>query len=169
MVASIVSKKNDAPCDPYPRSIMDWTGGLYASIFDRMGEPNVRLRENDYVIEDKKIGGNAQSIALDTWIHHTSFLWDFDDKDMRYLAMPEKKPDYRGDRPHSSFITRLGPKLGAGLGDARRDAAERLAAELATELGEFYNVQDRLSSQDAEAVVSPDWQGRTKILDPATL
>lgn len=71
-----------------------------------------KLREHDYVFGDKKVqqsrrnnttyytlltrvisprltqfGGNAQSITKDRWVHHTSFLWDFDPANMDYLTV----------------------------------------------------------------------------------
>ena len=45
------------------------------------------LRENDYVLDARKIGGNAQSIIRDRWVHHTSFLWDFNVMRMQYLQV----------------------------------------------------------------------------------
>ena len=49
--------------------------------------PQFSLRENDYVLGAHKIGGNAQSIVKGRWVHHTSFLWDFDPAKMRYLQV----------------------------------------------------------------------------------
>jgi lipoate-protein ligase A len=69
--------------------------------------PVFELRENDYVLGDRKIGGNAQSITNKGWLHHTSFLWDFDAEHMEYLTLPDKRPDYRGDRMHDDFLVRL--------------------------------------------------------------
>ena len=66
-----------------------------------------QLRENDYVIGERKIGGNAQAIVKDGWIHHTSFLYDFDDTNMEYLTLPDKRPDYRGNRSHNDFLVRM--------------------------------------------------------------
>lgn len=110
------------------------------------GEPLLTLRENDYVIDDSmKVGGNAQCIVRDRWLHHTSFLWDFDDDDMRYLALPQKRPTYRGDRTHSSFITRLAPRLPLSLrGDENSFAApcSAFADELETELTRWFQVQE---------------------------
>lgn len=78
-----------------------------------------------------QFGGNAQSITRDRWVHHTSFLWDYDPSNMDYLTVsvgmtvmlpsfapyrpwlwfasqiPKKRPEYRGDRSHNDFITRL--------------------------------------------------------------
>lgn len=67
-----------------------------------------RLYQNDYVLGDRKIGGNAQAIVKAGWIHHTSFLWDYDKENMAYLQLPRKRPDYRGDRGHDDFLMRIG-------------------------------------------------------------
>lgn len=50
---------------------------------------------SDYVFGDRKFGGNAQSIIRNRWIHHTSFLWDYNVRNMAYLKLPSKVPQYR--------------------------------------------------------------------------
>ena len=65
------------------------------------------LRENDYLLGDLKIGGNAQTITKQRWVHHTSFLWDYCENNMQYLLMPKKRPDYRKDRSHGQFLDKL--------------------------------------------------------------
>lgn len=93
----------------FPRQIMDWTGSLYGGrphgVFADM--PGWQLRENDYVIGERKVGGNAQSISKDRWLHHTSFLWDFREETMKYLTNPAKQPRYRANRSHSDFLAPL--------------------------------------------------------------
>ena len=69
--------------------------------------PDFALRENDYILGERKMGGNAQSIVKDSWLHHTSFLWDYHPDNMEYLTLPSKRPNYRGDRPHAEFLTKL--------------------------------------------------------------
>ena len=69
--------------------------------------PLFRLREHDYVLGERKIGGNAQSIGKMGFLHHTSFLWDFQEENMEYLCMPTKRPEYRGDRSHRDFLVKL--------------------------------------------------------------
>ena len=49
----------------------------------------------DYVFGDRKFGGNAQSITKNRWIHHTSFLWDYEVSNMAYLKHPARAPEYR--------------------------------------------------------------------------
>ncbi len=88
-----------------PKEIMEWSSMVYEPLF-----PNhFQLRENDYVLEEKKIGGNAQYIQKDRWLHHTSFLWDFDAEKMKYLLFPEKRPLYRGQRDHADFLGKISP------------------------------------------------------------
>ena len=70
--------------------------------------PVFELKENDYVLGGNlKMGGNAQSIVKDGFLHHTSFLWDFEEDNMNYLQMPRKRPEYRQDRSHSDFLVKL--------------------------------------------------------------
>ena len=109
-----------------PRPIMKWTGDLYKGAFDKIfkaygksqiqdnGEEMQRnrnlfdLRENDYIFDKRKFGGNAQSISKNRWVHHTSFLYDFDVSLMsKYLFLPEKQPEYRDHRDHDSFLCKM--------------------------------------------------------------
>uniref|UniRef100_A0A7S3PZ84 BPL/LPL catalytic domain-containing protein n=1 Tax=Chaetoceros debilis TaxID=122233 RepID=A0A7S3PZ84_9STRA len=120
--------------DPFPRNIMKWSAeDVFHDVFDRMridalhherrdqdaddntelgGSeinifPEFSLRENDYVLGAQKMGGNAQTITGQGWLHHTSFLWDYNAENMGYLSLPEKRPDYRGDRDHGDFLVKL--------------------------------------------------------------
>lgn len=49
----------------------------------------------DYCFGERKFGGNAQAITRGRWLHHTTFLWDFDDCNMGLLKHPERAPAYR--------------------------------------------------------------------------
>eukprot|EP01036_Dinobryon_divergens_P024353 gene24350-32795_t len=120
-VSFIMNNKHVAS-QPYPRELMSWTENIYNPVFERLlstkehdptGSPKHKfsLREHDYVVNDRKIGGNAQSIIKDRFVHHTSFLWNFDAKKMGYLKIPKKRPAYRGDRNHGDFITSLSDKI----------------------------------------------------------
>ncbi|KAJ0988544.1 hypothetical protein J5N97_006900 [Dioscorea zingiberensis] len=103
---SLICNKGAVPgLQPYPRSIMDWTGELYGRVFGGFGD--FHLRENDYAFGSRKFGGNAQSITKDRWIHHTSFLWDYDVKNMGYLKQPTRAPKYRLERHHMEFLCRM--------------------------------------------------------------
>ena len=170
VVASLVVRKEDAPCEPFPREIMAWTEGIYATAFASIlgGGAALSLRDHDYVVGgDRKVGGNAQSISKDTWIHHTSFLWDYDARHMAYLTLPQKRPEYRADRDHTSFLARIADEV---ADDADRDAAHgaaTLAGALGAALAPHFDVapaplDDLLA---AEARRGPDFRGGFKPLD----
>ncbi|EYU35723.1 hypothetical protein ABFS82_12G041000 [Erythranthe guttata] len=89
----------------YPQPIMSWSSLLYEKVFQGIGD--FRLRENDYVLGNRKFGGNAQSITKNRWVHHTSFLWDYQITNMGYLKHPKRAPDYRQARDHLEFICRM--------------------------------------------------------------
>jgi lipoate-protein ligase A len=88
----------------YPEPIMRWTASIYQDVFNH---PDFSLRENDYVLADKKCGGNAQYIKKHRWLHHTSFLWNFTKERMDYLLHPKKTPNYREGRTHHDFLCTL--------------------------------------------------------------
>lgn len=69
------------------------------------------LIESDYVLNNKKFGGNAQYIQKNRWLHHTSLLWRFDFQKMEYLKHPKKTPKYREQRPHNEFLCSLSDHL----------------------------------------------------------
>ncbi|KAH6801518.1 Biotin/lipoate A/B protein ligase family [Perilla frutescens var. hirtella] len=89
----------------YPQPIMSWSSLIYKNIFQGIGD--FSLRENDYVLGNRKFGGNAQSITKTRWVHHTSFLWDYEVSNMGYLKMPDRAPEYRQARSHLEFICRM--------------------------------------------------------------
>lgn len=87
-----------------PAKILAWTEEFYRPIFNHA---HFKARENDYVFAEKKIGGNAQYLCRDRWLHHTSFLWSYDPQAMRMLALPPKQPTYRQNRSHDDFLAPL--------------------------------------------------------------
>jgi lipoate-protein ligase A len=86
-----------------PKEIMKWIEEKIKPAFP----PTFALTENDFTLDDKKIGGNAQYLQKDRWLHHTTFLWDYHPQRMATLKLPSKKPIYRGDRLHNDFVTTL--------------------------------------------------------------
>ncbi|CAO2831546.1 unnamed protein product [Amaranthus hypochondriacus] len=103
---SFICNKDAVPnLQPYPHPIMAWSSLLYNKVFCEAGD--FKLRENDYVFGSHKFGGNAQSITKNRWIHHTSFLWDYEEANMAYLKIPQRAPKYRQARDHSEFICRM--------------------------------------------------------------
>jgi len=89
---------------PYPEPIMAWTEEIYKEVFNLS---DFRLRENDYVIGEKKCGGNAQYLRKSRWLHHSTFLWTYKKTYMDLLLHPKKTPTYRNKRSHEEFLTCL--------------------------------------------------------------
>lgn len=87
------------PC--CPTKIFHWSEEIWKPVFK---DVDFRLRENDYVIGDKKFGGNAQYMKKNRWLHHSSFLWDYHVESMKALLMPSKTPNYRAKRDHIEFL-----------------------------------------------------------------
>jgi lipoate-protein ligase A len=74
---------------------------IYSHVFHDL---DFKLCENDYVIGERKFGGNAQYLRKGRWLHHTSFLWDYSPERMKALKMPKKIPNYRQGRSHPEFL-----------------------------------------------------------------
>jgi len=99
--------------------------------------PIFQLRENDYVLGERKIGGNAQSIVSGGFLHHTSFLWDWDVSNMEYLTLPEKRPEYRGDRSHNEFLVKLKDHYG------KHSAKSSLFGHVKKATGEWFELEEK--------------------------
>lgn len=87
-----------------PDRIFEWSDSFYKNVFH---DCPFRLRERDYVFEDRKFGGNAQYLAKNRWVHHSTLLWDYDESLMQLLLLPQKRPQYRRERSHSDFLCKL--------------------------------------------------------------
>lgn len=101
---TLILNHADLPCAPTPADVMSWTGRLLAPAFAPYA---LEIEEQDYVIEGKKIGGNAQSFSSRRVVHHTSLLWTWQQERMALLKMPRHRPAYRGDRSHQEFCNSL--------------------------------------------------------------
>jgi len=167
----IMNAKDVQNVSPYPREIMTWSERVYKPVFDQLAQPtganNFSLRENDYVLGDKKIGGNAQTITKDRWVHHTSFLWNFDPEMMKYLQLPKKMPEYRDKRDHGAFLTTLKQHL---------PSVEAFETALCSQLASpsFLYKVDVVGHADINREVKDlldgaaiDTVARTKLLEPA--
>ena len=136
---TFIMAKKDLDLTPFPEPILRWSAELYQAAWKI---PGFQLKENDYTIGDRKCGGNAQYLKKDRWIHHTSFLWDFNSEKMGHLLMPQKRPSYRENRAHTDFLCKLknySPNL------------DTLISYLKTELVKrFYMTNFDLSSWEAK-------------------
>lgn len=117
------------------------------------------MREDDYVFGDRKFGGNAQSISKDRWLHHTSFLWDFDPRNMEYLTNPARQPAYRQKRSHLEFLCTLRDVLSKDVA-----TREHFANALRTELTAHFVVED-VDVASLEPLVSQEHRKATKFLE----
>lgn len=104
LFVTFIFQKKIFPFPCFPEPILRWSEEFYQKALNIEG---FALKENDYVIGNVKCGGNAQYIKKDRFVHHTTFLWDFEDEAMDYLLHPKKTPAYREERDHLDFLTRL--------------------------------------------------------------
>jgi lipoate-protein ligase A len=87
----------------------------YEYILDRVGDglrglaPGVeRAGISDLAIGGRKFSGNAQQRKRRFMLHHGTILYDFDLAEVgRYLHLPRRRPDYRGQRSHDDFLVNL--------------------------------------------------------------
>lgn len=117
------------------------------------------LREDDYVFDDRKFGGNAQSISKDRWLHHTSFLWDFDPRNMEYLTNPARQPAYRGKRTHLDFLCPLKDVV-------KQEAASRelFAQQLEAELADKFELE-HVTMDDVAPFLEQEHRKSTRFLE----
>jgi len=101
---TLIGNRANLPVPCTPQELLSWSERLYAPAFKDI---SFSLRENDYVIGERKFGGNAQYLCKERWLHHSSLLWDYRPKKMEYLLMPPKMPTYREKREHKHFLCRL--------------------------------------------------------------
>jgi lipoate-protein ligase A len=104
LFVTFIFNSDPLPFDPFPEPILRFTETLYQSVFNH---PEFKVQGNDYTMGPRKCGGNAQYIRKGRFLHHTTFLWDYDPLNMNYLLHPKKMPAYRNNRPHTDFICRL--------------------------------------------------------------
>src|SRR5262249_12986524 len=63
---------------------------------------------SDLSSSGRKFSGNAQQRKSSHLLHHGTLLYDFDLSQLsRYLRMPKRQPDYRGQRTHTDFLINL--------------------------------------------------------------
>jgi len=147
-------KKQTLVMDSKSCGLVQGNGRTFPSGAEEVQEqdfPDFALRENDYVLGERKMGGNAQSIVKGGWLHHTSFLWDFENEHMEYLSLPKKRPDYRGSRNHDDFLVKLKSVYGT-IGD---DSSSKRAF--------FYHVKS--ASQDAFDLEEVGLKEAMKVVD----
>lgn len=104
MFVTFICNSEELNIPSFPEHIFQWSEKVYKPVFQ---EGQFKLQENDYVMDDKKFGGNAQYLCKNRWLHHTSLLFNFDLSQMEYLNFPKKVPHYREKRSHEDFLCKL--------------------------------------------------------------
>lgn len=130
-----------------PKKIHEWTAGFYQKAF--LGF-DMALRENDFVIGERKWGGNAQYLCRGRWLHHTSMLWDYDPENMDYLLMPAKVPAYRQSRGHSDFLCTLREYFSSVL-DIKEAIIDTLHAQFDVKIGSLSEISEILQKPHRQA------------------
>ncbi len=146
---SFICNQADLNVPSYPHCVFQWSEKFYSLVFKDL---NFKMVENDYVIENRKFGGNAQYMRKDRWLHHTSLLWSYDPKKMRYLQMPHKTPAYRERRSHEEFLCSLKSYM-----NSKEDLQMRILAELSNQFDvhfvEFNTLTSLLQGEHRKATV----------------
>ena len=122
---TFICNKADHDFQAYPEPILRWAESMLAPATE-----GLKLKENDFVIGEKKCGGNALYIKKDRWLIHTSFLWNYDPRRMGLLKHPAKIPKYREGRSHEEFVCRLSDHL-----ETRENWIDGLKKSLQVQLG----------------------------------
>jgi len=104
LFATLIFNSVDVKVPCFPEPIYKFTESMYKVVFE--GLP-FELKQNDYIMDNKKFGGNAQYLKKDRFLHHTSFLWDYKPHLMGLLKHPKKTPEYRQNRAHEDFVCKL--------------------------------------------------------------
>ena len=73
-----------------------------------LGRPVAIEGRGDLTLAGRKFGGSAQRRLKSWFMVHCSILNDFDiQRIVRYLAIPDKQPEYRAGRRHDEFLSNL--------------------------------------------------------------
>jgi len=85
-----------------------WILGRVASALADI-QPNIELMGiSDLAVAGRKFSGNAQQRKRRYILHHGTLLHGFDLNLVgRYLKLPPRRPEYRGERPHGDFLMNL--------------------------------------------------------------
>ena len=85
-----------------------------AALESLLGKKVAVQGHTDLTLGDLKFSGNSQRRKRKRLLFHGTFLLGFDlSRINRWLAIPEKQPSYRRNRPHDAFVTNLNIPSGA--------------------------------------------------------
>lgn len=70
-----------------------------------LGKSTTLAGSSDLICQGQKFSGNSQRRLRAHVLHHGTVLYQFDVAQLsRYLRMPSRRPEYRGDRSHEAFV-----------------------------------------------------------------
>lgn len=121
LFTTFLLQNKDHTIDPYPQPVLEWVGQFYKTALNL---PQLSIQESDYVLANRKVAGNAQYFRKSCFLHHTSFLHDYQTRYMSLLKMPKRQPVYRDNREHHQFLTTLRPLM------SKEDFQERIMRTL---------------------------------------
>ncbi len=74
----------------------------------RAGTSDLVMPANSENTSLRKFSGNSLRLKRDRLLYHGTILYDFPlERLNRWLDQPARRPEYRGDRDHRSFVTNL--------------------------------------------------------------
>lgn len=165
---SFIEDYEKAKFNVYPREIMTWSEEFYKqylkTITPTAEKLKFKLEDTDYVFGSKKFGGNAQGISGDRFVHHTSFLHDFDSKLMENVLLnPKKQPEYRKLRRHDDFLISLSKAIPEVKSiDSYFDALDLTICSKFASFGVNKNIEENLNL--ANRLVLSEHRKKTEIL-----
>jgi lipoate-protein ligase A len=108
---------------------------------------------SDLAADGRKFSGNAQQRKRAHLLHHGTLLYGFDLALVsRYLRLPARRPEYRGDREHGEFLV----NLPVGAAELKR----RLRAAWGADMIISAWPEDTVRHLVAEKYGKPEWINR---------
>ncbi len=149
---TLICNEECAAIPSFPDKILHWNAYWYADLLKPHG---FQVKENDYVLNERKFAGNAQYLSKKRWLHHTSLLWDYEPDNMRYLQIPHRMPAYRQQRSHADFLCKLKDCF---------PAKESFLQLLTTSLHHRFNVTEVSKPEIQEILKKPHRQATQVVL-----
>jgi lipoate-protein ligase A len=109
---------------------------------------------SDLAINGRKISGSAQRRRRNALLFHGTILYRMHSRIIsRYLKLPKRQPDYRGNRPHAEFLTTIeapAQEIKRALADAWHAEVELKCWPEARMKGAIAGIVERSLPQETE-------------------